>query len=410
MRFNIMDIKQEDRQKLTEIHGWVKDELHRSVDFWLKYGMDKEHGGVYTCLDREGKIFATDKSVWMQGRCGWIFSFLCTNYGIRDEWLDAARSCLDFLEDHCRNKDAEGRLYFTVTGDGRPLRQRRYCHSENFYCIANAEYYSLTGEKERIERARWAYDMVYKLNNGLIDDPTGLGPKTIPETRSSRAFGDPMIYLNVTDIMRRCDPENKDLYDARAKECVDKIFRYHVRPELKCTLETVGTDGELQTDTVAGRVVNPGHDIEGSWFIQKEAKYENDESLSKKAEEMFHWAIEAGWDDTYGGLLYFIDALGCPPEAYEHDMKLWWPHNEILIASLMFYKDTGDEYYLNWFYKTVDYVKEHFADPEYGEWFGYLRRDGLPTEPPCKGSTFKGPFHVPRSLINVDKMLDEAGI
>ncbi len=88
-------------------------------------------------------------------------------------------------------------------------------------------------------------------------------------------------------------------------------------------------------------------------------------------------------------------------------MKLWWPHNEILIASMMLYRDTGDEQYLDWFNKTVDYAKAHFADPQYGEWYGYLRRDGLPTMPPCKGSTFKGPFHAPRSLIMVDKMMDE---
>lgn len=397
-------------KSLRDTRQWVKEELDRSIFFWLKYGMDHEHGGVYTCLDRSGKVFATDKSVWMQGRCGWIFAFLCTNYGIRDEWLTASKSCLDFLETHCRNWDAEGRLFFTVTGDGKPLRQRRYCHSENFYCMANAEYYSLTGERTHLDRARWAYDMVYKLNHGLIQDPTGLGPKTIPETRSNRAFGDPMIYLNVTNIMRRCDPERKELYDARAKECVDSILKYHYRPELNCVLETVGPNGELQTDTVAGRVVNPGHDIEGSWFLAEEANYEGDPSLHHIAEAIFRNAITAGWDKEYGGLLYFIDALGYPPEAYEHDMKLWWPHNEILIASLMLYRDTGDDYYLNWFNTVADYCQEHFADPKFGEWYGYLRRDGLPTMPPCKGSTFKGPFHVPRSLIYVDKILDQLDV
>ena len=396
-----------DMVKFQAVHQWVKDELSSSVNFWLKNGMDREHGGVYTCLDREGKIFSTDKSVWMQGRCGWIFAFLCTNYGVREEWLEASRSCLDFLEEHCVNHGAGGRLYFTVTGDGRPLRQRRYCHSENFYTLANAEYYYHTGDKVRIERARRAYEMVYNLNHGLIEDPTGMGPKTIPETRRSRAFGDPMIYLNVTSVMRRCDPENKELYDARAKECVEEILRYHYKPELKCVLETVGPEGELQTDTTAGRVVNPGHDIEGSWFLEEQANYEGSDELRAVARDIFHNAINAGWDKEYEGLLYFIDCLNRPPEAYEHDMKLWWPHNEILIASMMFYRDTGDEAFLDWFYRTADYCREHFADPEFGEWYGYLRRDGLPTQPACKGSTFKGPFHVPRCLILVDQMMTE---
>ena len=164
-------------------------------------------------------------------------------------------------------------------------------------------------------------------------------------------------------------------------------------------------DGTPRLYYTEGRTVNPGHDIEGSWFLLEHAQRTGDKELVAKAAQIFDWAIEAGWDHEYGGLLYFIDCLGKPPEAYEHDMKLWWPHNEILIASMMLYRDTGDEKYLDWFTKTMDYCKAHFADPEYGEWYGYLRRDGLPTMPSTKGSTFKGPFHMPRCMIMVDTMI-----
>lgn len=396
-----------DKQKLIEAQKWIKKELDVCADFWLKNGMDRKNGGVYTCLDRKGEVYSTDKSVWMQGRCAWTFAHLCRLYGKRDEWMEASKSCLDFMEKYCINPDADGRMYFTVTAEGKPLRQRRYCFSEGFYAIANAEYYGLTGEKVYIDRARKAYELIYKLNNGLIADPTGLGPKTIPETRTGRALADPMIFLNIISVLRRVDPEHREEYDKRSAECTEAIFKYHYHPELKCTLESVALDGTPELWYTAGRVVNPGHDIECSWFLMEEANYRKDEEIHKTAEQIFRNAIEAGWDNTYGGLLYFIDCLGKPTEAYEHDMKLWWPHDEIMIASLMAYRDTGDEYYADWFFKTLDYCKEHFADPEYGEWYGYLRRDGLPTEPSTKGSTFKGPFHLPRMLSMTDKMLDE---
>ena len=186
----IMEVHKMDREKLIAARSWVRSELESCVNFWLENGMDHQHGGVYTCLDRTGKLYSTDKSVWMQGRCGWTFAYLCHIYGIREEWLKASKSCIDFLENHCINHDAGGRLYFTVTEDGQPLRQRRYCFSEAFYCIANAEYYGLTGEKEHLERARRAYDMYWNLNHGM-PDPTGMGPKTIPETRSGRGLGIP---------------------------------------------------------------------------------------------------------------------------------------------------------------------------------------------------------------------------
>ena len=395
-----------DREKFLAEREWVRSELATVVDFWLKHGMDPVYGGVYTCLDRTGIVYSTDKSVWMQGRCGWMFAHMCHVYGVKQEWLDASKSCLDFMEAHCINRDAGNRMYFTVTEDGKPLRQRRYFFSEAFYASANAEYYGVTGDKECLERARRAYNLYWDLSHGG-KDPVGMGPKTIPETRSGRSFGQPMIILNVISILLRVDPEHKAEYEDRAQQCVDEIFKYFVKPDLKCLLENVAPDGTARLNYTEGRTVNPGHDIEGVWFILEHARRTGDTSLIPKAAQIFDWAIDLGWDKEYGGLLYFVDCLGLPPEAYEHDMKLWWPHNEILIASMMLYRDTKDEKYLDWFYKTLDYCKEHFSDPEYGEWYGYLRRDGKPTMPSTKGSTFKGPFHLPRCLIQVDQMMGE---
>ena len=393
-----------DRQKMIEARQWIRQQRDAAVDFWLKNGMDDVHGGIYTCLDRKGKIFSTDKSVWMQGRCGWTYAYLCSVYGVREEWLAASKSCIDFLEKYCINHELGDRMYFTVTADGQPLRQRRYCFSEGFYAVANAEYYGITGEKEHLERAKKAYDMYWNLSHGM-KDPTGFGPKTIAETRTGRGLGGPMILLNVTSVLKKVDPENEALYNARAAECVADILNYHVKPELGCTLENVGPNGETRLDITEGRIVNPGHDIECAWFLMDYANSIGDKALHAKAIEIFDMAFNRGWDKEYEGILYFIDCLGNPPEAYEHDMKLWWPHNEALIASLMIYRDTEDEKYLDIFYQILDYCKRYFAD-EYGEWYGYLRRDGKPTEPACKGSTFKGPFHVPRCLVMVEQMMN----
>lgn len=398
------------REYLIKTQQFIRSELDKSLKFWLDNGMDHENGGVYTCLDRTGRVYSTDKSVWMQGRCAWTFAYMCEKYGVRQEWLNASKSCLDFMEKYCINPDADGRMYFQVTDDGKPLRQRRYCFSEGFYAIANAQYYGLTGDRTYLERARRAYKLIYNLNNGLIKDPTGLGSKGIAETRTGRALADPMIFLNITSVLKSVDKENAKEYEGYSKECADAIIKYHLKDDLKCTLETVGLNGEFMDSFTAGRIVNPGHDIECSWFIMEYANsLDNDygRQLHKDALKMFNYAIEAGWDKEYGGLLYFIDALGNPPEAYEHDMKLWWPHNEILIASMMAYRDTEDQKYLEWFDRTLKYCKEVFTDEQYGEWYGYLRRDGKPTEPSTKGSTFKGPFHLPRSLAMVDKMIEE---
>lgn len=394
------------RERLLAARCWIREELNNCLEFWMKHGLDRTNGGVYTCLDRQGNVFSTDKSVWMQGRCGWIFAWMCHLYGVRSEWLDASKSCLDFMEKYCINRDCGNRMYFTVTNEGKPLRQRRYFYSESFYTMANAEYYGITGEREYLERARSAYDLYWDLWHGK-KDPTGLGSKVIKETRCGRSFGLPMICLNMTSVLQRVDAENREMYLKRAEICVSDIFHYHVHPELKCVLENVGPNGEARLNYTDGRMINPGHVIEAVWFLLEYAKQSGKEELVQKCEELFTWAMDAGWDGEYGGLLYFVDACGLPPESYEHDMKLWWPHNEILISALMLYRDTGKAIYLDWFFTTLEYCKANFADPEFSEWYGYLRRDGKPTMPPCKGSTFKGPFHLPRMLAMTERMMTQ---
>ncbi len=395
------------QEKFFEAHRWIRRELDNSISFWLEHGMDPVFGGVYTCLDRTGNLYSTDKSVWMQGRCAWSFAWLCHLYGPKPQWLDASKSCLEFLEKHCVNQESGGRLFFTVTGDGRPLRQRRYCFSEAFAAMANAEYYGVTGDPLCLTRARKYFELVYQLNNGALQDPTGLGPKIIPQSRAVKSLADSMIFLNLCCVFRRCDPERKALYDQRAAACADAIARFHVKLQLGCTLETVGQDGKPQLEHSAGRLVNPGHDMECSWFLLEQAAETQDNALMELAIQIFDNAFSQGWDKEYGGILYALDCLGHPPELYEHDMKLWWPHNEAMIASMMIYRHTKQPDYLEKFYQVLDYCQVHFADPSYGEWFGYLRRDGAPTQPPCKGSTFKGPFHLLRCLSMVDKLMEQ---
>ena len=382
-----------------------KNELFGScVPFWLNHGVDEEFGGVANCLDRTGRVYSTDKSVWMQGRTGYTFSHLVNMFGKNEEYLKFAKSCIAFENEHCIDK-ADGRMYFTVTRDGRPLRKRRYWFSETFYIMANAEYFMATGEEQYLNDAINYYDFVYGMYKNPSLDPYKITPKTIASTRSLKSLAQPMILLNVSSIMRRADGKNEKKYTDIISGLIDDIKCFY-KPELNALLECVTDKNEYLSEASEGRVVNPGHDIEASWFLLEEGLYRNDSELIAFAKKMFDLAIARGWDAEYGGILYFKDAENNLVEAYEHDMKLWWPHNEAIIASLYLYSVTGEVKYKEWFEKITKYAFEHFSDPEYGEWLGYLRRDGKPTEPPCKGHTYKGAFHVMRMLAKVVEIFD----
>ncbi len=378
------------------------------IPFWTNGELiDTKYGGYKTALDREGNVYNHDKSVWFQGRCLWTFSALQNRYGANDFYLKAAKIGKKFLEDYC--VDTDNRMFFTVTEDGKPLRKRRYMYSESFFVVGMAEYALATKDKDALQKAEDCFELMLRIFKNPDQDPFKITPKSYTSTRSERAVAVPMVLVSSAQLLRRCNPDKADYYSKIADEMTDVILDLHYKEDMKCVLETVGPNGEF-IDTPSGRTVNPGHSIENSWFLMNHAIYTGDEDLLAKALNILDWSLELGWDKEHGGFLYFVDIMGKPSEQLEWDMKLWWVHNEVLIASLLAYGLTKNKKYWDWFEKTHEYAFEHFADKKHGEWYGYLHRDGSVSHT-LKGSMWKGPFHHPRCLMNCEKILGwlEAG-
>lgn len=359
------------------------------MPFWMKYGLDRKHGGIYTCLDREGRLMDSTKSVWFQGRFGYIASYAYNHIEQNPEWLAASKSCIDFIEAHC--SDADGHLFFEVTEDGMPLRKRRYVFSECFAAIAMSEYAIASGDKSYATKALDMFNRILR----FLSTPGFLEPKYLP-TQQSQGHSITMILINTAARIRESIQDT--VLDRQIDESLASIRRYFIHPEFKALLEMAGPDGEL-IDTCNGRVINPGHCIETSWFIMEEARYRNwDNDLVKLALQILDWSWEWGWDKEYGGIINFRDCKNFPPQDYSQDMKFWWPQTEAIIATLYAYRATHDEKYLAMHKQISDWTYMHFPDKKFGEWYGYLHRDGTIAQP-AKGNLFKGPFHIPRMMI-----------
>lgn len=373
----------------TWAEKYKSDLTENIMPFWLEHGLDRKNGGVYTCLDRDGSLMDPTKSVWFQGRFAFICSFAYNNVEKRPEWLEAARLTLDFIEAHCFDND--GHMYFSVTAEGRPLRQRRYVFSETFAAIAMAEYSLATGDRHWAERALQVFDDTQR----FLSTPDYLAPK-YEESVQLQSHSIIMILINVGSCLRKVidDPKLTQQID----DSIAQLKKYFIHPEFKCLLETVGMNGEF-IDTNLTRTINPGHCIETSWFIMEEAKLRNwDKGMLDMALEIFDWSWDWGWDKQYGGIINFRDCRNLPPQDYSQDMKFWWPQCETIIASLYAYLATGDEKYLYRHERISEWTYAHFPDADKGEWYGYLHRDGTVAQP-AKGNLYKGPFHIPRMMI-----------
>ncbi len=386
-----------DKRRARELLRIYRDELlDKVMPFWLKYGVDRKHGGYYGGVERDGEVYDRDKYGLFQGRVAFMFSHLCNLWEKRQEWLEAAKQGVDFIKKHAF--DVDGGMYFRLTEDGRPLHRSRAIFGESFAVMALAEYAKAAGDEEA---AALAKDVYWRLvdrvrNSGTAQD------NSYPENRPVVTHGVPMIMLNTTQMIRAALPDGD--YQQVARENLDKILKLHYKPERGMVLETVGPAGE-ELDTPEGRCLNPGHMIESAWFVMREGEHLADQKVIEAGMSIARHAMRLGWDDKHGGLFSFLDAEGKTPQQPEWDMKLWWPHTEALYALLLATHHSREAGFMELFDKVHEWTFKYFPDREYGEWYGYLHRDGSVAND-LKASTLKGCFHVPRALLYCVKLLE----
>ena len=363
------------------------------IPFWLQHCGDNTNGGYFTCLDRQGNVYDTDKFMWLQGRGVWCFSMLYDKVEKRQEWLDMALLGANFMEKHGR--DTEGNWYFSLTAEGKPLVQPYNIFSDCFAAMGFGALYKITGRQQHAEIAVHTFDNIIRRK----DDTKGIYNKAYPGTRPLRNFSLPMILCNLALELEHIIGSEK--VNEFAPQVIHDVMEVFYHSDTGLILENVAPDGSF-VDCFEGRTLNPGHAIESMWFMIDLAQRLNDKTLLQKAVDIMLHTLDHGWDKEHGGIFYFMDIKGHPTQQLEWDQKLWWVHVETLVALAKGYVATGDQRCLDRFHVVHEYCWQHFRDPAYGEWYGYLNRRGEVLLP-LKGGKWKGCFHIPRALYQVWK-------
>lgn len=384
---------------LDELEKQYKNELLENVlPFWIDFSIDKEYGGYFTCLDRDGTVFDTDKFIWLQGRQIWMFAKMYNTVEKKQEWLDIAIHGAEFLEQY--GHDGNYNWYFALDQKGNPLTEPYNIFSYTFATMAFGQLHLATGNEKYAEIAKKTFEIILKRQQ----NPKDKWNKAYPGTRSLKNFALPMILCNLALEIEHL--VEKDFLNQLMENCIHEVMDVFYRPDLGgIIIENVTMEGEL-SDTFDGRLINPGHAIEAMWFIMDLGERLVRPELIEKALEITLKMIDYGWDKKHGGIFYFMDRKGYPTQQLEWDQKLWWVHLETLISLLKGYKLTGSKECLDWFEKIHHYTWNHFKDKEYREWFGYLNRQGEVLLP-LKGGKWKGCFHVPRGLLQCWRTLEQ---
>lgn len=366
------------------------------IPFWVNHSLDNINGGYFTCLDQKGNVFDTDKFVWLQGRQAWTFAMLYNNVEKNKQWLEISKSGVLFLKNHAM--DTDGNFYFALTAAGKPLVQPYNIFSDCFAAMAFSQYAKASGDDTYKKLAIDTYHNILRRQK----KPKGEYEKAT-DVRPLKGFSLPMILSNLVLELEEILPE--DEINKTIDFSIHEVMQVFLDAESGIIYENVRPDGSKE-DSFNGRLLNPGHGIEAMWFMIDIAVRRNDKKLIEQATQTILNILNYSWDEKYKGILYFMDAKGNPPQQLEWDQKLWWVHLETLVALSKAYLHTQNPEIWQWYKKVHDYAWAHFSDPENGEWFGYLNREGKPLLT-LKGGKWKGCFHVPRAMYQCWKTFEQ---
>ena len=257
------------------------DFLTDILPFWLEHGVDRKNGGYFTCLDRDGSLMDSNKSVWFQGRFAFILAYAYNHIEKNTEWLNVCKMGLDFIEKYCF--DTDGRMFYEVTETGTPVRKRRYVFSETFAAIAMAQYAMASGDKSYAEKAVKLFKQILYYKN----TPGALEPKF---REGFIAKGHSLCMILIDTAARIREAIDDPILTQQIHESIAELQHDFMKPEYKAILETVGPNGEFM-DSIPGRTINPGHSLETAWFILEEAKQRNWDPQLKQINNMVAFAI-----------------------------------------------------------------------------------------------------------------------
>jgi N-acylglucosamine 2-epimerase len=265
--------------------------------------------------------------------------------------------------------------------------------------MAFGQLWLATGDSKYAEVAQHTFYHILRRS----ENPKGSYSKQVSGTRPLVGFSLPMILCNLVLEIEALLPS--ELFRQTIDHGIDTVMNKFYQPELGLILENIFPDGS-RSDSFEGRLVNAGHGIEAMWFVMDLAERFQIPGLASKAKDIVLSTLEYAWDRQHGGIFYFLDMKGHPPQQLEWDQKLWWVHIETLISLAKGFLHTGDHRCWEWFDKIHSYCRDHFVDKEHGEWFGYLNRRGEVLLP-LKGGKWKGCFHVPRGLYQLWTTMDK---
>lgn len=395
------------RKRADQCRALLKTSL---VDFYLPHCLDKENGGYFEVLDKEGKFANNgEKFLTLQARQLWFFSTLAIENVELERSLAAAKHGFEFIAS--KFHDAEnGGYYSKVTEKGEPKDTRKHAYLNAFTIYAFSAYYNASRDERALTMAK---ELFAALEEHAYDKEFGGYREFFNADWSEVTEGSGYVgalghktYNTHLHLMEAFAELYRRWPDARVLQRLNELININVNtvlyPKANANVDAFERDWKV-VSTERNLRASYGHDVECIWLVMDAAQATGAPTAPYRtwATKLAEYSYEYGYDREHGGFFEGGPLNG----AADNKRKTWWVQNEATVGMLEMFAQTGEQKYYDAFAKTLDFCANHQVAKE-GGWWATRNADGSPANDKTRTSPWQGAYHAGRAMIECAKRLD----
>lgn len=299
----------------ADLRRWLLDD---ALPLWWRQGADRRHGGFHDALALDGKPVDRPKRARVQARQAYVYA-VAGSLGWTGPWREASTHALDFFTGRFARPD--GLYRARVYPDGSPVEGVAELYDQAFALFAFAE--ARRHLPERADLTGRAHDLLDAVERAFANPAGGFYE---PGQRHPCGANPHMHLLEAALAWTEVDDDQRwtELADRVAELALSRFLnpmRGLVREHFTCDWSpAAGLDG---------RWVEPGHQFEWAWLLDRWAEARGRAEGGEVARRLYRAGL-AAVDPERGVAVNVVLDDGAVHDA---DARLW-PQTEWIKAAV----------------------------------------------------------------------------
>lgn len=379
----------------------VQNELENHIiPFWDKL-CDYEKGGFYGLVDNDLNLDKNaPKGVILHSRILWFYSNCYLTLG-REDCLEKAAHCFDFLKDYCVDRE-NGGVYWLMNADGSINDSMKHTYCQAFFIYAMASYYDASKDKDALDLAMKVFEVI---ETKCVDEVAYLEAQSREfKLIENEALSENGLMADKTmNTVLHLIEAYTELYRVNKDKRVAERLKFQLELTYDKIYDKEGSKLLVFFDKdmkVIGDIHSYGHDIEATWLLDRACDILGDEEIKAKISEMNKSIVKNIADIAFedGSLL----------NERENDKinkwRIWWVQAEGVVGFLNGFRRYGNTEYYEIARSIWDYIKDSIVDKRQGgEWFSQVDENGEYAKFKATVDPWKCPYHNGRMCLEVIK-------